>query len=149
MTAGGDVALAVILSRRSTAKDPYQGDTEMRESEEPQYFVYMMTNKNKTVLYTGVTNSLERRVWQHRTKAIPGFTKKYNCDRLIYFEIYGRIEQAIAREKEIKGWTRAKKNALIFPKNPKWEDLAAGWDSAQGNGSFAVYAAQDDREGTP
>ena len=121
----------------------------MRESEVPQYFVYMMTNKNKTVLYTGVTNSLERRVWQHKAKAIPGFTKKYNCDRLIYFEVYGRIEQAIAREKEIKGWTRAKKNALAFPLNPRWEDLAEAWFTDEGNGSFAVFAAQDDKEGKP
>jgi putative endonuclease len=109
----------------------------------------MMTNKNKTVLYTGVTNSLERRVWQHKTKAIPGFTKKYNCDRLIHFEVYGRIEQAIVREKEIKGWTRAKKNALVFPLNPRWEDLAEAWFTDEGNGSFAVFAAQDDREGKP
>jgi putative endonuclease len=121
----------------------------MRESELHQYFVYMMTNKNKTVLYTGVTNSLERRVWEHKEKTFPGFTKKYNCDRLIYFEIYGRIEQAIAREKQIKGWTRAKKNALIFPHNPRWEDLAKGWYSPESNGSFAVFAAQDDREDNP
>lgn len=92
-----------------------------------QYFVYMVTNKNKTVLYTGVTNSLNRRVWEHKQKHFPGFTKKYNCDRLIFFEVYERIEQAIAREKQIKGWTRAKKNALIFPTNPRWDDLAATW----------------------
>lgn len=121
----------------------------MRESEVHQYFVYMMTNKNKTVLYTGVTNSLEGRVWQHKNKAIPGFTKKYNCDRLIFFEVYERIDQAIAREKQIKGWTRAKKNALIFPHNRRWEDLAKAWYPEEGNGSFAVFAAQDDREGTP
>ena len=92
-----------------------------------QYFVYMLTNRWKNVLYTGVTNSLERRVWQHKHGAIPGFTKKYNCDRLVYIEIYDRIEQAIAREKQIKGWTRAKKDALIATQNPEWNDLAADW----------------------
>jgi putative endonuclease len=99
----------------------------MHESEIHQYFVYMVTNKNKTALYTGVTSSLNRRVWEHKHKHFPGFTKKYNCDRLIFFEVYERIEEAISREKQIKGWTRAKKNALVFPTNPRWEDLAATW----------------------
>src|SRR5438067_7458490 len=100
----------------------------------PQFFVYLMTNKNKTAVYTGVTNSLEHRVWQHKKKVFPGFTKKYNCDRLIFFEIYLRIEQAIAREKQIKGWTRAKKNALVFPMNPRWDDLAEDWYPETGHG---------------
>ena len=94
-----------------------------------QYWVYMMTNRWKNVLYTGVTNSLEKRVWQHKNGAVPGFTKKYNCHFLVYFEEYGRVEQAIAREKEIKGWVRAKKNALIATMNPEWKDLAADWYS--------------------
>ena len=92
-----------------------------------QYWVYMLTNRWKNVLYTGVTNSLEKRIWQHRNKAVPGFTKKYNCDRLVHFEEYDRIEQAIAREKEVKGWVRIKKNALVNAKNPEWNDLAADW----------------------
>lgn len=92
-----------------------------------QYFVYMMTNRWKTVLYTGVTNDLERRAWEHKSKAVPGFTKQYNCDRLVYFESFDRIEQAITREKQIKGWIRAKKNALINSTNPEWKDLAAEW----------------------
>ena len=92
-----------------------------------RYFVYLLTNRWKTVLYTGVTNSLEKRIWQHRQKAFPGFTKKYNCDRLVHFEEYGEIDQAIAREKQIKGWTRARKDALISARNPEWDDLAAGW----------------------
>lgn len=92
-----------------------------------QYFVYMLTNFELTVLYTGVTNSLERRVWQHKNRAADGFTKQYRCDRLVYFEEYSEITQAIAREKQIKGWTRAKKNALVNGSNPRWSDLAADW----------------------
>ena len=92
-----------------------------------QYFVYIVTNFGQTVLYTGVTNSLERRVWQHKNGSFAGFTKRYKCNRLIYFEIYGEIVQAIAREKEVKGWTRAKKLTLIAATNPEWKDLAADW----------------------
>jgi putative endonuclease len=92
-----------------------------------QYYVYMLTNRWKNVLYTGVTNSLETRVWQHKNGNAPGFTKKYNCDRLVYYEIFERIEQAIAREKQIKGWVRKKKNSLIDALNPDWNDLAADW----------------------
>ncbi|HEV8433492.1 MAG TPA: GIY-YIG nuclease family protein [Thermoanaerobaculia bacterium] len=114
-----------------------------------QYAVYMMTNRWKNVLYTGVTSSLEKRVWQHKSGSIPGFTKKYNCDRLVFFEISDRVETAIAREKQIKGWTRAKKNALIATMNPEWKDLAEEWYRNTPRGSFAVYAAQDDKKGTP
>ena len=92
-----------------------------------QYYVYMLTNLWENVLYTGVTNSLERRIWQHKHKAIPGFTKRYNCDRLVYFEIYEDVNQAIAREKQIKGWSRAKKDELIASMNSGWKDLAADW----------------------
>lgn len=94
-----------------------------------QYYVYMLSNRWHNVLYIGVTNSLETRVRQHKSKAIPGFTKKYNCDELVYFEIYERIEQAIGREKQLKGWIRAKKDALIAAMNPELKDLAGEWDS--------------------
>ena len=94
------------------------------------YFVYMVTNRWKNVLYTGVTNSLERRVWEHKNGSVRGFTKQYNCDRLVYFEDFGEIDQAIAREKQIKGWSRAKKDALIAAQNPEWKDLAEEWYSA-------------------
>src|SRR5947207_762295 len=99
-----------------------------------QYYVYMLTNAWTNVLYTGVTNSLERRIWQHKNGTVPGFTRKYNCDRLVHFEIYQDIKQAIAREKQIKAWPREKKNALIDTANPVWKDLAADWygdDSAR------------------
>jgi putative endonuclease len=92
-----------------------------------KYFVYLLTNGRHTVLYTGITNSLERRIWQHKNKTFPGFTKKYNCDQLVYFEEYDEVDQAIAREKQIKGWLRVKKNALIETTNPEWRDLAADW----------------------
>jgi putative endonuclease len=92
-----------------------------------EYFVYMVTNFTLTTLYTGVTNSLHRRIWEHKSETRDGFTKEYRCDRLVHFEIYNEITQAIEREKQIKGWTRAKKNALIATKNPEWRDLAADW----------------------
>jgi putative endonuclease len=87
------------------------------------YFVYIMTNHSKT-LYTGVTNNLERRVQQHKLKQIPGFTAKYNVTQLVYYEETGDVLAAIAREKTIKGWLRAKKIALIESVNPKWQDLS-------------------------
>ncbi|MBI2338724.1 GIY-YIG nuclease family protein [Candidatus Daviesbacteria bacterium] len=87
------------------------------------YFVYILTNKSNT-LYTGVTNNLERRMWEHKNKLIPGFTSLYNLNKLIYFEEFGRIEDAISAEKKIKGWTRKKKIALIKTINPKFKDLS-------------------------
>ena len=82
------------------------------------YYVYIMTNKNKTVLYIGVTNDLKRRVYEHSNGLIKGYTQKYNCHYLLYFEEFNEIDQAIWREKEIKKWRREKKEALIVSKNP-------------------------------
>ena len=92
-----------------------------------QYYVYIITNKSKT-LYTGVTNNLERRVYEHRNKLIPGFTTKYNINKLVYFEIFNDINSAIAREKQIKGWIRKKKVELIESVNPEWCDLSQEWE---------------------
>ena len=89
-----------------------------------QYFVYILTNKTNKVLYTGVTNDLSRRVWEHREKLVDGFTKKYNLTKLVYCEETDEIEEAIAREKQIKGWLRKKKKLLIESVNPGWKDLA-------------------------
>ena len=89
-----------------------------------QYYVYIMTNKSRT-LYTGVTNNLERRVYEHKQKLIPGFTTKYNISRLVFFEATEDIRAAIEREKQIKGWLRSKKIALIESVNPQWEDLSS------------------------
>jgi putative endonuclease len=90
------------------------------------YYVYIMTNKSRT-LYTGVTNNLERRVYEHKHKIIPGFMSKYNITKLVYYEETDNINVAIAREKQIKGWLRAKKIALIESENPEWKDLSLDW----------------------
>src|SRR5437016_4022046 len=87
------------------------------------FAVYILTNKNNTVLYTGVTNDLCRRVSEHRLKLIPGFTKKYNVDKLVYHEWFEDAPNAIAREKQLKAGSRAKKIALIEESNPEWRDL--------------------------
>ena len=84
------------------------------------YYVYIITNKENKVLYTGVTNSLERRMYEHKNKIIKGFTSKYNVNKLVYFEETKDVNEAIAREKEIKGWRRSKKVALIESVNPAW-----------------------------
>jgi len=91
-----------------------------------QYYVYIMTNKSRT-LYTGVTNDLERRVYEHKQKLVPGFTTKYNITRLVYFEVTQDVQAAIVREKQIKGWLRRRKIALIESVNPEWKDLSIGW----------------------
>jgi len=91
-----------------------------------QYYVYIMTNKSRT-LYTGVTNDLERRVYEHKQKLVPGFTARYNITRLVYFEATEDVQAAIVREKQIKGWLRRKKIALIESANPRWEDLSVKW----------------------
>ena len=93
-----------------------------------QYYVYIMTNRSGT-LYTGVTGDLKRRLYQHKHKLVPGFTSRYNIDRLVHFEVFGDVLLAIAREKEIKGWLRAKKIALIESTNKDWKDLSNGWFS--------------------
>lgn len=87
------------------------------------YCVYILASRSRT-LYTGVTNNLETRLIQHRTKAVPGFTSEYRIFRLVHYEIFGDIRRAIAREKEIKTWRREKKIWLINRHNPTWEDLA-------------------------
>ena len=88
-----------------------------------QYYVYIMTNKINTVLYTGVTSDLMKRIWEHKEKTIKGFTKKYNIDKLVYWEICNDPENAILREKQIKAGSRTKKIELIKGINPEWKDL--------------------------
>src|SRR5579872_360475 len=90
-----------------------------------QFYLYIMTNGPKpAVLYAGITGDLVRRVWQHKNKQVPGFTSRYNLDRLVYYERFFYPDAAIAREKEIKGWRRSKKLKLIESMNPTWDDLA-------------------------
>ena len=88
-----------------------------------QYYVYILTNNSKT-LYTGVTNNLRRRMYEHKQKLVEGFTKKYNLTKLVYYEISEDVRSAIAREKQIKGWLRSKKIRLIESINPEWKDLS-------------------------
>ncbi len=93
---------------------------------EKRYYVYIMTNRSKT-LYTGITGKLHVRVVQHKIGVFKGFTSKYKLDRLVYWERYTSVHRAIAREKQIKGWRRIKKIQLIVSMNPTWADLAAEW----------------------
>ncbi len=87
------------------------------------YFVYIVSNKNKNVTYIGVTNNLKRRLFEHKNKLIPGFTSKYNVYNLVYYESFNDINQAIAREKQLKKFSKAKKHLLIERMNPNWEVL--------------------------
>jgi putative endonuclease len=93
-----------------------------------EYYVYILTNRSGT-LYVGVTNNLLRRVYEHKHKLIPGFTNRYNIDRLVYYEHTPDVRAAIAREKQIKPWRREKKVALIESMNRDWHDLSAEWFS--------------------
>ena len=92
-----------------------------------QSVVYFMTNINNNVLYIGVTSNLKKRVYQHKIKAFKGFTEKYNCDKLVYFEVFIDINQAIIREKQLKKGNRKRKNELVDTMNPNWLDLSEGW----------------------
>lgn len=87
----------------------------------------MMSNWNDKVLYTGITNNLERRVYEHKNKLVKGFTAKYNINKLVYFDYTEKVISAISREKQIKGWSREKKNELIESTNPEWKDLSEGF----------------------
>ena len=87
------------------------------------YYVYIMTNKHNTVLYTGVTNDLKKRAWQHREKLVAGFTQRYNVTKLVYYEVCDDARAAIAREKQIKGGSRQKKLDLVNNMNAEWRDL--------------------------
>ena len=93
---------------------------------ERRYHFYIMASRSRT-LYCGVTSKLEKRVWQHKNHRIPGFTDRYNIDRLVYLQRYSDIRNAISREKQIKRWSRQKKLALIERENPTWLDLSEAW----------------------
>ncbi len=93
---------------------------------EGSYFTYIMASRSHT-LYIGITGDLQKRVFQHKWKEHSGFTARYNCDRLVWFESHQDVQKAIAREKELKGWRRSKKIALIESVNPTWVDLSRNW----------------------
>ncbi|SDN07078.1 putative endonuclease [Daejeonella rubra] len=92
-----------------------------------EYFVYMLANKYHSVLYIGFTNNIRRRVYEHKRKLVYGFTSKYNCNILVWYEVFADVNLAIAREKQLKVWQRSWKNNLIEKHNPDWHDLAADW----------------------
>ena len=91
------------------------------------YFVYILSNWNDSVVYVGVTSNLPKRLYEHRNGLADGFTKKYNVHKLVYFEQTNDVYAAISREKQLKNWSRAKKNALIAHQNPMWRDLSMDW----------------------
>jgi putative endonuclease len=90
------------------------------------FYVYILTNRSRT-LYTGITGHLKQRVWEHKTGVCEGFTKRYKIDRLVYYETYKYVNNAIEREKQIKRWSKIKKVRLIVSTNPAWRDLSEGW----------------------
>jgi len=94
-----------------------------------QYWVYFLTNKGRSVLYVGMTNNLQRRLFEHRTgRARNAFTWEYQCWTLVYFETFQYVKQALAREKQFKNWKREWKDVLVVKENPEWSDLSKGWD---------------------
>jgi len=128
-----DEAIPFNAERRSYhPKEVILAETEVhrvdQESLKRTYFVYIMTNEYNTVFYTGVTNDLVRRVFEHKEGLIEGFTKKYNVKKLVYFEIFGDVYEAIAREKQIKGGSRKKKYGLVRSFNSRWKDLIGELD---------------------
>ena len=93
------------------------------------YYVYLLTNLSGT-LYTGVTNDIQRRMYEHKNKLVEGFTKRYNIDMLVYYEVTSDIGEALTRERQIKAWRRSKRIGLIESANPQWRDLSEGWYSS-------------------
>jgi putative endonuclease len=114
------------------AQDDKKFEVDVKEY---QYFVYIVSSNSGT-LYIGMTNSIYRRALQHKHGEIEGFASKYGCTRLVYYESFDDVHKAIGREKQLKGWTRAKKIALIESTNPRWEDFAEKW------GAEMVFAGE-------
>jgi putative endonuclease len=112
----------IVISKTVKDIEKTGADLKMRD-----YWVYIMANKSR-MLCVGVTNDLMHRVFEHKNGLLPGFTKRYHMTRLVYCEQTNDVTAAIAREKELKGWVRRKKVALIHSANPNWEDLSEGWD---------------------
>ena len=95
------------------------------------YAVYILTNYNETTFYIGVTGNLQKRIWEHKNKVVEGFTKKYNVDRLVYYELTEDVESALNREKQLKRWHRQWKINLIKEMNPEFKDLSENWQDAE------------------
>jgi putative endonuclease len=115
----------------------------------PDCFVYIITNKNRSTLYIVVTNDLARRMGEHRSKEVRGFSADYSLSILLYYETYPDAPSAIAREKQLKGWRREKKVKLIEQVNPRWMDLSAALEQPEivRGPSTSLHSAQDDGEG--
>jgi putative endonuclease len=111
---------------------------------EYRFYTYILGSISGT-LYIGITNNLARRVWQHKQHEIAGFTARYGVDRLLYFESFDDVRTAINREKQLKGWTRQKKIALIEARNPQWVDLSREWFESDRGPSTPLRSAQDDK----
>jgi putative endonuclease len=99
------------------------------------YYVYIVASRTR-VIYIGVTSEIEQRIWQHKHGVYDGFARQYKCDRLVYYERFGYIKRAIGREKELKGWMRERKLALITKENPTWQDLSADWGKRKADPSL-------------
>ena len=93
-----------------------------------KYYVYILANKTNSVLYIGVTNNLERRIYEHKNKLLSGFTEKYNVSKLVWYEECSDVKAAIQREKNLKKWKRSWKNKLIEKENPDYKDLSSSWE---------------------
>jgi putative endonuclease len=106
--------------------------------EEYIYYVYIMQSVSRHCLYIGMTSNLHKRVWQHKNHTYEGFSDDYNCTRLVYWESFDDVANAIDREKQLKRWRRQKKEWLIERKNPEWKDLAAEWFPAETQGPSTV-----------
>jgi putative endonuclease len=109
------------------------------------FYVYILTNWNNEVMYIGMTNNLERRLYEHKNKLVDGFTKKYNVNKLVYYEHGTDVHAAIAREKEIKKWRREKKNNLVISMNPTWKDLSLEWEVNK-NSVISTSLVSNERE---
>jgi putative endonuclease len=108
-----------------------------------QYALYFVTNWTNEVLYTGVTNDLERRVYEHAAKIADSFTKKYNVSKLVYYELYDSPQEAIAREKQIKKWNRSKKDFLVKQMNPGWDDLLQQFTGSDPSASLGMTVREE------
>jgi putative endonuclease len=122
MTRGGDCFVASLLAMTLFALSLRAKRSNLRGMRR-QYFVYILTIRHHTVLYAGVTSDLQKRVYQHRMKLVPGFTSRYNVDKLVFYEVADNPEAAITREKQIKAGSRQKKIDLVNATNPQWQDL--------------------------
>lgn len=134
----------VILSEAEGSavdfKAPYRGMIPLME--ERRYFTYIVASQSRT-LYIGITSNLRKRIHEHKWKEFDGFSSKYNCDRLVWFESYQEVETAIAREKQLKGWRREKKTALIERTNPTWVDLSREWYEIEPNDYKRAFDRMD------